>query len=303
MNKIKVSVITPVYNGLEYLEKYFDAVAKQSLDPSNFEVILVDNNSNDGTLESAEILIKGIKNWKVLSFTDAASSYQARNFGVSHALGKYLIFTDIDCIPCKSWLEDILEQLEKINTDVIIAGGIELFYKDQLPNVYEQFDYHYFLNQEAYAIEKTGATANLAVNRELFDSVGGFLEVVSGGDRDFCKRANLASNCTFVFLKNSLVLHPARYSYTELLKKIKRVSEGKAYLASKTNMKSQLVVFLKNTLACILQKKQFVEIVRFSKVKGNTTLDILNFSFLSLRLGFLSRYYIAKRIVLNWVYK
>ena len=106
----KFSIIIPVYNVEEYIERCLDSVFNQSF--KDFEVILVDDGCTDKSIEKA----------KKYDLTIIKSAHEgvseARNIGVKKAHGQYLLFLDSD----DYWEKDLLKELDKStenNPDVI----------------------------------------------------------------------------------------------------------------------------------------------------------------------------------------
>ena len=88
-----VSVILPTYNRSGYyLERAIQSVINQSYD--NWELIIIDNNSSDGTLE----YLKSIEyaNIKILSISNNGNIAKSRNLGIKNARGKLIAFLDSD---------------------------------------------------------------------------------------------------------------------------------------------------------------------------------------------------------------
>ncbi|MBI2846620.1 MAG: glycosyltransferase [Chloroflexi bacterium] len=99
-DKPTISVIIPVLNEADKIERCLEAVLSQSLKPT--DVILVDGHSTDGTVERA-------KRFPVRVFyQEYGAAGAARQIGLENAQGEYLAFTDGDCIPSKDWLRSLL---------------------------------------------------------------------------------------------------------------------------------------------------------------------------------------------------
>lgn len=91
---VKFSIIVPVYNTEEYLEKCIDSIIKQTYE--DYEIILV----NDGSTDNSKKIINEYKNKysdkiKVINKKNGGLS-SARNKGVSKATGEYILFVDSD---------------------------------------------------------------------------------------------------------------------------------------------------------------------------------------------------------------
>lgn len=239
-----ISIVIPVYNSLSELKVCLDALEKQTYSRSAFEVIVVDNCSEED--------IKSL----VAQFVQAAytsestpGSYAARNRGLSIAKGQILGFTDADCIPTPDWIEKGVQRLLETAGCGLVAGRIDFFFKDpDHPTVAELFDSQTFLNQKEYVeTENYGATANAFTFKEVFDNVGLFnTKLKSGGDREWGKRVHAAGYCQ-IYADEVRIYHPARYSIKALKTKVLRIVEGQHVSnSSKQSLASILIEFLKD---------------------------------------------------------
>lgn len=98
----KITVIIPVKDEEDKIERCIDAVYNQTLKP--FEVIVVDGHSTDNTVENARKF-----SLRIL-YEDYGTVGGARQVGVANAKGDYVAFTDADCIPKKDWLENLIKE-------------------------------------------------------------------------------------------------------------------------------------------------------------------------------------------------
>jgi len=103
-NKDKVSIVIPVHNARSFIEKTTESVKSQTYD--NWELILVENASVDGTKEVIERLAEEDERIRVIDLKDSASAALARNAGVEASNGRFVSFLDADDI----WREDKLEK-------------------------------------------------------------------------------------------------------------------------------------------------------------------------------------------------
>lgn len=88
-----ISVIVPVYNIVEYLQRCVDSIRRQTW--RNLEIILVDDGSTDNSGALAEKMALEDKRIRVFHKENGGSS-SARNLGISHARGDYIGFVDSD---------------------------------------------------------------------------------------------------------------------------------------------------------------------------------------------------------------
>ncbi len=109
---ITVSVVVPVWNGASTLGACLQALGNQTFDPASFEVIVVDDGSQDN---SAEVATRcGARLYQ----QQHAGAAAARNLGAQHAQGNLLLFTDADCEPFPDWMERMVQPF----SDPQVAG-------------------------------------------------------------------------------------------------------------------------------------------------------------------------------------
>lgn len=111
----EISVIVPIYNVYSYLQKCVESVLVQSF--RNFELLLIDDGSTDGSGDLADKLAAGDARVNVFHKTNGGLS-EARNFGVKHAVGKYVTFIDSDDWIERSYLEFLFSILVENDADI-----------------------------------------------------------------------------------------------------------------------------------------------------------------------------------------
>jgi len=95
----KISVIIPVYNTAEWLERCFVSIIKQMYSNNKIECIFVDDGSTDNSVEILQKLIEnydGKITFKIVKHKENAGLSQTRNTGVENASGEYIFFMDAD---------------------------------------------------------------------------------------------------------------------------------------------------------------------------------------------------------------
>lgn len=91
----KVSIIIPLYNLQQTIGKCIDSTQRQDIAPEEYEVIVIDDGSTDGSLAAAQEAARESGNVRVFSRPNAGVS-EARNFGLDTAMGDYIVFLDAD---------------------------------------------------------------------------------------------------------------------------------------------------------------------------------------------------------------
>ena len=93
---IKVSVVVPVYNGGDYLERCAPSLLKQSLSQSEYEVIYVDDGSTDNSVARLERLAETAPHLRWTTQRNSGWPGKPRNVGVKMARGEFIQFVDQD---------------------------------------------------------------------------------------------------------------------------------------------------------------------------------------------------------------
>lgn len=114
-----VSIIMPVYNMADSLEKSIESVLKQ--DYENIEVILVDDGSTDHTLEICNRIAADDNRVKVIH-TENQGSGPARNEGIRAAKGDYLYFPDADDYLYPHTISTLVKAITEDDYDLVVFG-------------------------------------------------------------------------------------------------------------------------------------------------------------------------------------
>lgn len=180
---IKISVVITTYNRANYLQKCLAAIAAQKADPESFEIIIVDNNSQDQTKSVVLDFIESHPRLRIryLIETKQGTSF-ARNCGVQNAQGEYVFFTEDDAAPFPDWIANLTEQLRDSN--IVCAGGpIILDYQGQEKPLYLEGDLQGLIGafQLSYPVPTFVSTwteypwgGNMAFRKSIFSEVGLF---------------------------------------------------------------------------------------------------------------------------------
>jgi glycosyltransferase involved in cell wall biosynthesis len=220
-----VSVIVPAYNDSDRLQICLQALENQTYPQCLYEVVVVDNASDDGSD------VKGVVeryNRCIYSYESHPGSYAARNKGISLAKSEIIAFTDADCIPSTDWIAQGVRYLQEYPNCGLIAGKIEIFFKDPAKltpvELYESL--MALPQQEFLEKHRYGATANVFTTRKTIENVGVFdAKLKSSGDVEWGQRV-YAAGYQQVYAENVRVAHPARSSFRELYKRTIRHAGG-----------------------------------------------------------------------------
>lgn len=106
----KFSIIIPVYDAKKWLCQCLDSISSQSF--SDWEVILIDDGSSDGSQEICDDYVHKDSRFKVVHQANKGVS-EARNVGLRHATGKYILYVDADDMLLPNALPALAESVEK----------------------------------------------------------------------------------------------------------------------------------------------------------------------------------------------
>lgn len=223
LKKKKVSIITLTYNQLEYTKKFIDSLFDFS--GNNFELIVVDNASTDGTQDYLNQLQKKYVNVKVILNESNAGFPAAVNQGILEASTDYLLIANNDIVVTKNWLERMIEVMESDKSIGLVGpisnsvSGVQL----DKEAVYSSIEAMHIYAQKSREknIGKTFFFPRLAflcplIRKEVFEKIGGLDERFSPGnfeDDDFCLRAQLAG-FKAVVAKDVFIHHYGSKSFT-----------------------------------------------------------------------------------------
>ena len=155
-----VSIIIPTYKDWDRLKICLNALNDQSYPYNKFEVVVINNDTNNLPPYKINNLNVKLINEKTIG------SYAARNAGIKIAKGDIFAFTDSDCIPSKNWLREGIKKIISTNQNSIVAGSINIFPKiNNNPNIFELFSMNFELNQFLYVKNKRFASANVFIRR------------------------------------------------------------------------------------------------------------------------------------------
>jgi len=134
--KPEVSIVMPAYNEEENIVPTLASLCNNTTSRS-VEIIVVNNNSKDNT----ENLVKACGVTCILETTQGITP--ARNAGLAHATGKFILNADADTIYPKDWIEEMIKPLAN-NADVAITYGRFSFIPVGSTGRYTYFFYEYF---------------------------------------------------------------------------------------------------------------------------------------------------------------
>ncbi|MBQ9832695.1 MAG: glycosyltransferase [Clostridia bacterium] len=120
---VELSIIVPIYNAQQYIEKLCKSLLNQKTKYA-YEVIFVDDGSKDDSFKMLSDIAKNNPHMHVFTKQNGGIS-SARNFGIDRAVGKHLLFVDNDDYLSEDFVERTLDAAKKENADIVKTAHSE----------------------------------------------------------------------------------------------------------------------------------------------------------------------------------
>ena len=211
-----VSVVIPVHDAEATLGACLRGLGAQTLGADRYEIVVVDNNSRDGSIavarEHADVTVLE---------EPRQGAYAARNRGLGVVRGRVVAFTDPDCVPDEDWLE---RALAAVATGTVIALGETLpasrSWGLRLLSTYARVKDEYVFGGSDVTLYY-GRTNNMAVLRSALDMLGPFGEQRRGADTVLVHSAAARYGAERIrFVPEMRVVHDELDSVRSYLRKI-----------------------------------------------------------------------------------
>jgi len=222
--KNSLSVIIATYNRSQSLAKTLESFLLQNIDDTfDYELIVVDNNSKDGTKEAVASFESRFKGKLRYLFEPISGKSHALNKGIKEAGGDILVFTDDDVQLDFCWLESLFDCFKKQSCDGV-GGRVLPVYPNGTPRWVRESPHQaagavviYDYGEESREFSRSTMDlfigANYAFKRKVFDECGSFRTDLSfgrialGEDIEFINRL-LKKNKVLYYCGKALVWHP-----------------------------------------------------------------------------------------------
>ena len=208
---MKISIIVPTYNNLNYIKFFLSSLKKNSL--YDHQIILHINDGSDGTLNFAK------KN--KLLFT-----YSANNIGLCSSVNKaselansnYILYAHDDMFFCKNWDLHLENEIKKFpdnlfyltGTNVSVNSGLINFDCGSTPENFDEKKFDEFCKNDLSKDLQGSHWAPHLIHKDLWKSIGGFSEEFNpgdGSDPDFCMKLWLNNVRVFKGISKFKVYH------------------------------------------------------------------------------------------------
>tara|TARA_Y100000590_G_scaffold348924_1_gene400187 strand:- start:789 stop:1787 length:999 start_codon:yes stop_codon:yes gene_type:complete len=267
----KISIIIVNYNGKELLQKCLESLFKT--DYENFEVILVDNNSTDGSIE---FVTKNYPKIIVIKLDSNKGFAEPNNVGAKIAKGEHLLFLNNDTVTTSNFISEMVKVLQK-DEQVAICQSLLLRPNgdvDSSGDFIDKIGIVYNSKTKIDQIKEVSSArgACMMIRKKIFDKLGGFDEkfFFSFEDVDLGWRSWILGY-KVVIAPNSIVYHSVGKTSSKL--KSEAAFHGlKNQLAMKITNFEPKFVFRSLLLFFFVYGSREIKIWLDYKIKGSTTM-------------------------------
>lgn len=198
---MNISTAICTYNRAKFLEKSLTSLIKQNFDKNDYEIIVVDNNSNDNTKEVVNKFIETYKDFNIRYIFEPVQGLSvARNRAIKEAKSNILLFIDDDAIADENLLKEHLRIYNKFENVSCVGGKILLDFVDGKPDwldekfykFYSYFNISYKIIEMKTSVYGANFSINLKIvkekNIEFDKSLGRNGNILNGGEEVlFCE--------------------------------------------------------------------------------------------------------------------
>lgn len=239
VKKIAVSVIICSKNEARNLKTFLPSIVTQEY--PDFEIVLINDASNDHTLKVMEAFKKKYNNIKIVDVKNVEAFWGNKKYaltlGIKASKNDYLLFTDADCKPVsKYWIKEMTAHFSKEKT-IVLGYGAYSKIKNSLLNKLVRFEtlvtaIQYF-SFAKLGIPYMGVGRNLAYAKKEFFDANGFInhiQVRSGDDDLFINQVASKNNTSVCYSKNSFTESIPKTTFKDWFKQKRRhISTAKHY--------------------------------------------------------------------------
>jgi glycosyltransferase involved in cell wall biosynthesis len=233
-----ISVVICAKNEYHNLKENLPAILNQ--DYPDFEVVVVNDASDDETIFLLEDLDREYERLSVVNISQNLNFFKGKKFalslGIKSAKHEHLLLTDADCMPSSNnWIKEMTAGFSNQKQVVLGYGGYAT--ENTLINFIIRFETVFtaiqYFSLALAGIPYMGVGRNLAYRKSLFIKNNGFIshyKVASGDDDLFIKEVATKKNTSIVVDKGSFTTSPAKKSFRNWwIQKRRHLSTGKYY--------------------------------------------------------------------------
>lgn len=294
----KVSVIVACRNEEDHIEDCIQSLMNQSYPKDLYELIIVNDHSDDKTVEVIESIISSESNIHLHHASQGEGKRNALTEGIALAKGDFIMTTDADCWVSLEWIETIIENYQHTRAKMIL-GPVEFKQGNSLLTKFQDLDFMGMIGiaggSTANQYPHVCNGANLSYEKEAFYQINGFEgeeKNPSGDDMILLQKMNLKYKGQIEFVKSQKAMtytHPM-YNWKDFFnQRIRWASKSGELLDKKISVILGLVL-LYNLLSFVFIVLSFFKPIVIWLLLFHVVIKLLiDFLFLKEVLGFFNR--------------
>jgi len=240
LNKIYqpfVSIIIPARNEEKNIEKAITSVLKSNYPKDLYEIIAVNDRSEDKTAEILSNLAKNYSNLKILNVTEVSNNPNlkgkagALHNGILYAKGEIILMTDADCQVDPNWIRETVYRFSDTNIKMVssytIIEGNRIF--DKLQAIQWIYLQKMASSGPAYKYPLGCFGTNLSIRKDTYFEIGGYENIEFSVTEDYALlKAVMKSGyqVSYITNPNAIVHTKSCQTFQELISQLRRWAKG-----------------------------------------------------------------------------
>lgn len=174
MSDLKISAIISCHHGVKTIRNAIDSLIDQTLAPQNYEIIVIDNGSSDGSTQIIELCVKQYKSIRNITTKKIRNEglSNARNIGWQISKSPYVFYMDDDAVAKKDCLLNIVKTFRKNQIINALGGDVRILNdSSRFAHLYHYSIFNYWMLDKKLIIG-----TNMSFERKLLVNSGGFIK-------------------------------------------------------------------------------------------------------------------------------
>jgi biofilm PGA synthesis N-glycosyltransferase PgaC len=304
---IYVSVIVPLRNEEDNIIDLLNDLAKQDYPVKLFEVLLIDDHSEDSTVRIIKSFCRARSNFRLIQLPDNIHGKKAAvKSGIENSAGGLIITTDADCRTGKKWISAVTSFYMNSNKPKMIIGLVDMLPEASFFKLFQQLEFLSLIGAGAGAAGISRPIycngANLVYEKELYNKYKDPLSdaYASGDDTLFMLKAKkeYINDIKLLKSRDAIVYTRAQRTFNDFIRQRIRWTSKSRYYKDYDTIYTSLVVFALNvslTLSLVLIFTGHHWLIYPLMLTGKTIVD---FIFLKSILRFFNKKNLLKYLII-----
>ena len=258
--EISVSIIIPCRNEENNIKRLLQDLANQNYPEQLYEVLLIDDHSEDSTARIIKSYCRNIDNFRLIQLPLNISGKKAAiKAGIENSSGKLIITTDADCRAGRYWISTVTSFYLRNDKPKMIIGLVDMLPDASVFNKFQQLEFLSLIGSGAGAAGMSNPIycngANLIYEKELYYKFKDPLSAtsVSGDDTLFMLKVkkNYPHEIKLLKSKDAIILTKPQLTFRDFIRQRIRWTSKAKYYKDYDIIYTSIVVFALNVSVCV----------------------------------------------------